>query len=92
MILFPLHKHPYTHVHSDVSCTMCLPSVVAVVAGIGCVCILAHTPIYTLVIPLPREYLLYHDTVDAHVFQAPGKVEQVDPAQHHAENHEAQVL
>lgn len=37
-------------------------------------------------------YLLYHDTVDAHVPVAPGEVEQVHPTQGETQHHDAQVL
>lgn len=38
------------------------------------------------------ENLLDHDAVDAHVFVAPGEVEQVDPAERQTQHQEAQVL
>lgn len=37
-------------------------------------------------------YLLYHDTVDAHVFVAPRVVEQVHPAESETRHQEAEVL
>lgn len=39
-----------------------------------------------------ENYLLYHDTVDAHVNVASGEVEQVHPAESKREYQEAQVL
>ncbi len=38
------------------------------------------------------DYLLYHDAVDAHVYVAPGEVEQVHPAESKTQHKEAQVL
>lgn len=37
-------------------------------------------------------YLLYHDTVDAHVSVSPGEVEQVDPAESQTQHKEPQAL
>lgn len=39
-----------------------------------------------------RSDLLDHDAVDAHVFVAPGEVEQVDPAESQTHHQEAQIL
>ena len=40
----------------------------------------------------PADYLLYHDAVDAHVYVAPGEVEQVHPAESETQHVEAEVL
>lgn len=37
-------------------------------------------------------YLLYHDTVDAHVYVTPGEVEDVDPAESKRHHQKAQVF
>lgn len=37
-------------------------------------------------------YLLYHDTIDAHVFLTPGEVEDVDPAQSQTQHQEGKVF
>lgn len=37
-------------------------------------------------------YLLYHDTIDAHVLVAPGEVEYVHPAESKTQHQEAEVL
>ena len=37
-------------------------------------------------------YLLYHDTIDAHVSVSPGEVEQVHPAESETQHQEAEVL
>lgn len=38
------------------------------------------------------DYLLYHDAIDAHVYETPGVVEYVHPAESKAQYQEAQVL
>lgn len=44
------------------------------------------------VVPSCVAYLLYHDTVNAHVPFPPGEVEHVHPAQSQTQHQEAQVL
>lgn len=44
------------------------------------------------VMPSCVAYLLYHDTVNAHVYFPPGEVEHVHPAQSQTQHQEAQVL